>query len=374
MQIYVYSPDMQMLGIIEKIKSFVWTRRYWEAGSFELLTLFDSASNALLQEGNILIPQGSREAAEIQYRNIEKNRDGYDEIETQGKFLTHWLSRRLIIPAIENLEDTGQNLINTIVDKNCVTTESKRVLPFVLKTDEETISGDNILFSCDEYDNVLDTVTDLAQGSKIGYRMETDRGNGVHTFTVYKGADRSYGNASGNKPCVFSPEYDNILGQKYTVSTEKHRTTAYVTGEEKSGIVPTMVVVHPDEEGLARKELHIKASDVKKTYKDDRNVEHTLSNAEYKKALEDRGLEELEQNAVSQVFSSEINPYANLVYKKDYDLGDVVTCINSRWNLQVDARITEISESYEQGKGTQLSVSFGESLPSVYRQIKKMIK
>lgn len=68
-------------------------------------------------------------------------------------------------------------------------------------------------------------------------------------------------------------------------------------------------------------------------------------------------------------FSSFINTHANLRYKRDFDLGDRVTCINQRWKIRVDTRITEICESYESGKA-DLEITFGESLPTISAALK----
>ena len=81
----------------------------------------------------------------------------------------------------------------------------------------------------------------------------------------------------------------------------------------------------------------------------------------------------MEKFTISQAFSSEINSAANLTYREDFDLGDRVTCINKTWNVRIDARITEISETYEL-KGEGLEITFGESIPSLYKQIKNMAK
>lgn len=373
MQLYVYDSQMVMQGIVERITSLIWTRRYWEPGEFKLLIPFDSTHNELMQPGNIVIMHGDTEAAEIQYVSISKNLEGYEVIEAQGKFLTHWLSKRVIVTPLDNVSATAQALVQRIVNKNCVDTDADRVLPFTMHADE-TISGEDILYTSEPYANVLDSIVDIAQGSKIGFKMITDRASGDHEFSVYKGVDSTADNTAGNPPCIFSQEYDNVLEQQYTISTEKHKTTAYVTGEEVDDQDPVLVIVHDDQAGLSRKELYVGANDIKQTYKDDQGVEHTLTDAEYEQALEDRGLEKLEQYVVSQAFSSEINVGANLIYREDFDLGDRVTCINKTWNVRIDARITEVSEYYEAAKGDSLEITFGESIPSVYKQIKNMVK
>lgn len=371
MQLYVYSPQMEMLGVVEEITSLVWTRRYWEPGDFKLLVPFNDTHNKLLQENNIVIKHGDTEAAEIKYVSIRKNLEGFEVIEVHGKFLTHWINKRVIENQLANVSATAQNLIRRIVDENCITTSTARIIPNLSMADGPTIAGSKILYTSEIYANALDSIEDLAQGSKIGFRIDTDRSTGHHVFSVYKGVDSTENNSSGNPPCIFSQEYDNILEQEYSKSTEKYKNTAYVTGETKEDESFETVIVGAKNTGLSRNELYVSGGDIKQTYKDDDDKEVTMTDEEYRRALSDRGGEKLEQYPISQSFASEINVGANLVYRKDFDLGDRVTCFNKKWNVRIDARITEITESYEV-KGEGLEITFGESIPSLYKQIKNM--
>ena len=59
-----------------------------------------------------------------------------------------------------------------------------------------------------------------------------------------------------------------------------------------------------------------------------------------------------------ETFESKINIRSNLIYKEDFDLGDVVTCISKKWGITIDSRITEIEEVYEED-GFNVNVVFG---------------
>lgn len=371
MQLYVYSPQMEMLGVVEEITSLVWTRRYWEPGDFKLLVPFNDTHNKLLQENNIVIKHGDTESAEIQYVSISKNLEGFEIIEVQGKFLTQWIGKRVIEKPLANVSATAQNLIRRIVDENCVSTSAARKIPNLSMAKDQAIAGSKILYTSETYANALDAIVDLAQGSKIGFRINTDRSSGLHTFSIYKGVDSTENNSAGNPPCIFSQEYDNVLEQEYSKSTEKYKNTAYVTGETREDDSFETVIVNAGNTGLSRNELYVSGGDIKQTYKDDDDKEITMTDEEYRLALSDRGREKLEQYPISQSFASEINVGANLIYRKDFDLGDRVTCFNKKWNVRIDARITEITENYEV-KGAGLEITFGESIPSLYKQIKNM--
>ena len=55
-------------------------------------------------------------------------------------------------------------------------------------------------------------------------------------------------------------------------------------------------------------------------------------------------------------------PEVNFKYKRDYDLGDIVTVNKKAWGIKMEKRITEIQEVYENG-GFQIVPTFGNPLP-----------
>ena len=85
------------------------------------------------------------------------------------------------------------------------------------------------------------------------------------------------------------------------------------------------------------------------------------------------GASELEQYAETLSFASKINTHANLKYREDYDLGDRVTCVNKRWGIKINVRITEVMETYQQNI-EEIDITFGESLPALLTQIRQITK
>ncbi len=78
MELYVYNREMTLQGIVEKISSLIWTRRYWSCGEFKMLVPFTEEHAALLVKNNIIIKRGGKEAAEIKYIHITKNSQGLE--------------------------------------------------------------------------------------------------------------------------------------------------------------------------------------------------------------------------------------------------------------------------------------------------------
>lgn len=374
MELYVYSSEMELQGIVEKIASLIWTRRYWSCGEFKLLVPFTEEHSRMLVKNNIIMKRGDDEAAQIRYVSITKNSQGLEEIEVQGKFLIAWIGKRIIKKQIIT-NDTTQNILYRIVRENVTNpADTARKIPDVsIATDDEDTESGVIDYTSEQYTNAQLAAETAAKAAKMGIRMRTDARTGAHVFSVYEGRDLTAGNTAGNAPCIFSQEFDNIVEQEYTNSVENLKTTAFVGGEEKEGVARKVAEVGGSAAGLAREEVFINATDIVQEYEDDDGEQVTLTDTEYLALLSARGAEELEQYAETLSFGSKINTFANLIYRTDYDLGDRVTCVNKRWGIRIDVRITEIAETY-QNNVEEIDITFGESLPALLTQIRQITK
>ena len=374
MELYVYSSEMELQGIVEKIASLIWTRRYWSCGEFKLLVPFTEEHSRMLVKNNIIMKRGDDEAAQIRYVSITKNSQGLEEIEVQGKFLIAWIGKRIIKKQIIT-NDTTQNILYRIVRENVTNpADTARKIPDVsIATDDVDTESGVIDYTSEQYTNAQLAAETAAKAAKLGIRMRTDARTGAHVFSVYEGRDLTAGNTAGNAPCIFSQEFDNIVEQEYTNSVENLKTTAFVGGEEKEGVARKVAEVGGSAAGLAREEVFINATDIVQEYEDDDGTQVSLTDAEYLALLSARGAEELEQYAETLSFGSKINTFANLIYRTDYDLGDRVTCVNKRWGIRIDVRITEIAETY-QNNVEEIDITFGESLPALLTQIRQITK
>ena len=374
MELYVYSSDMVLQGIVEKIASLIWTRRYWTCGEFKLLVPFTEEHSRMLVKNNIIMKRGDDEAAQIRYVHITKNSQGLEEIEVQGKFLIAWIGKRIIKKQIIT-KDTTQSILYRIVRENVTSpTDSARKIPDVsIATDDSDTGSGTIDYTSEQYTNAQLAAETAAKAAKLGIRMRTDARTGAHVFSVYKGRDLTAGNTAGNAPCIFSQEFDNIVEQEYTNSIENLKTTAFVGGEEKEGVARKVAEVGGSAAGLTREEVFINATDIVQEYEEEGGEKVTLTDPEYLALLAARGAEELEQYTETLSFGSKVNTFANLIYRTDYDLGDRVTCVNKRWGIRIDVRITEIAETY-QNNVEEIDITFGESLPALLTQIRQITK
>lgn len=368
MDIYVYSTDMTLLGVVDEINSLMWTRRYWRCGEFSLLAPLNNRNISLLRLGRLIMRKGDDEAGQIQYIRISKDNSGMDTIEVQGKFVTHWLGTRLILTS-DTYSMATHTLLETLVSENMVSPDATaRKIPS-LAVRAGTVDDETLEYTTEIYSSLLDVCESRAQLAKIGFRIITDQDEGKHYFTTYKGLDRT-SSQSTNPPAIFSPDFDNVLSQEMTSSRENLATDAYIEGQTNEN-APRLIaeVSSGTYTGLERIECYYLASDIAQTVSNSDGTQKTIPDDKYIAMLAAKGASYLQSKIETNSFASTINPNALLKYKIDYDVGDRVTCINRQWGVTRDARITEATETWD-SSGPGLSITFGESLPTLSETLK----
>jgi hypothetical protein len=94
-----------------------------------------------------------------------------------------------------------------------------------------------------------------------------------------------------------------------------------------------------------RRELYVDASSIKS--KDDDNNIMTLS--AYTAALTTYGQAVLAEHALVETVEGEADGGGSLIYRRDYNVGDLCDIVLSDLGLVWSARITELDEVYEDG-------------------------
>ena len=85
MEVRIYNRDLYREGQIENQTSLIWTRKFYEPGTFELHAPITDENLSLLQPGNIVGKKGSDEALSLIHIYSVHNRKHYQ--------LTHLLEK-----------------------------------------------------------------------------------------------------------------------------------------------------------------------------------------------------------------------------------------------------------------------------------------
>lgn len=260
----------------------------------------------MLLKNRLIMKRGDTEAGEIRYKNIKKDLQGLDNIEVQGKFITGWIGKRIVLNQIITTDST-QNILRRIVSENVTSPAvTARKIPNVFIDDIPGLGSNVIEYASEPHINALLACETAAKAAELGFHIYADVKQKQYHFRIYKGMDLT-ADQTTNAPCVFSQEFDNILEQEYTNSVENLRSTAYVGGEEKQDVPRKVVEVGGAAAGLNRDEVFIKATDIRQTYRNDNGQQTTMSDAQYTNMLSQRGVTELEKYVETLSFAGKIN-------------------------------------------------------------------
>lgn len=332
-EIYVYTKNVELIGIIDFFSSLRWRRKYFEAGEFELHIPLNEQTVRFLTKDNLIVRSDSVEVGIIESFTINDNGDDGVNVIIYGRFLSSILERRIIKKKI-NFSGTYLTGERKILSE--MTPFSK------LKINDTTLKSDNVVFQC-SYKNVYEYLSSLAKLSTIAHRISLDIPNKKYIYENYQGLDRTE-NQSDNPRYEFSEDKSNIEVANYTYSAKTEKNYALVGGQgedENRILVETTSGVYTD---LDLREVFIDA-------KSDNQGDLSLS--EYKEALKTKGNESL----VDETVTLEVTVYVD-DYKKLWDLGDIVNIKKESWGITLKRRITEIEETIE-NNNQKVYVTFG---------------
>lgn len=339
MEVRIYGRNLFRIGQIENQTSLIWTRKFYEPGTFELHAPITDENLYMLQEGNIIGKKGSDEAGIIE--DIEKEEsDIKNEITVKGRFLSSYMDRRLIKKTVNfsgYIEVAMRQLYSGCIPIPLVELGS---LNGFTERAEFQVTMKNLL----AYENKL------SRAGAIGFRYRPDFVNHKIIFETYQGKNRAL-NQHENNRVIFSEDYNNLNNAIYKYNSQNLKTFAIVGGQGE-GDARTYYELGGGE-GYDLREVFVDAKDI--------NPEG-MTAAQYKAALLQRAQETLNESIVSESLECETEAAINFTYKEDYDLGDIVTVKKKKWNLYMNQRITELSEVYEYG-GMTVVPTFGDPLP-----------
>ena len=347
-----------LLGIVDTAKSIIWRSVFFGVGDFEIYVQASPEIVALLQVGNLVTRPNDNDVAIVESIKIsDDSRDGC-MITATGRMAKCILERRLVYnlsgsvntPTI--LQGNVENAARQLVEENAIDCkfDSRRNIPQLilgdLWNDWHEIVDENGLpaqkqVSCE---NLLTCTDALLQEYGLGAKVILDADAGKLCYVVYSGIDRSWSNAEGNDPVVFSKEYDNLTSSDYEYDTTKEKNVALIGGAGDD-VDRFFSIIAGWQEGLHRREMWIDAKSMNRKYKDADNVEHTYPASEYRAMLNAVGNQKLIASPAKETFDGTIDiQNSRWQYNVDFALGDVVTMQNDDIGKYINVRMLEVLE------------------------------
>lgn len=360
--IRIFDKNLNFIGEVDNFTSLFYIRRWNKYGEFEFHV--SKFNNELLRRGNFIIVDNDPNRSGI-IEHIEISEEQGQDIKIKGYGLLYILSHRITIPPLGQAEHLFnskriEEIIYELVEKNAIDTESlvnignksidSRKIPY-LCIEKEKHNGEIINFKT-RYKNLLDELNDLSNLSGFGLTVDLNySGNGNSLiFRVLRGKDLTVENIDNNQPQIFSVDYDNVRSQSYICSNIGYKNCAYVAGKG-NGIDRILQIVNGESLGIDRREIIVDAKDI-----------------EGKAELIKKGQIELKE-------ASQISTYECVVdstgYRKNWDLGDVVTTVNKRYGIKINSVVTEIKEIYE-SDGVKVEPTFGTIIQTTKDKIEKV--
>lgn len=120
--------------------------------------------------------------------------------------------------------------------------------------------------------------------------------------------------------------------------------------------------------GLSRREIWIDARDLQS----DSDPDNPLTPEEYRAVLTNRGKGKLAEKQLVRSFSSKVRTYdSTYQIGEDYQTGDIITVIDERLGLTVDAVVQAVERSV--GKDDDLVLTFGYGQPTVFDKLARKV-
>lgn len=346
------------IGTIDDYISFIWTRRYYAPGDFELCVAINDSNCSLLKKDYYIMRDDADDVGIIERVSRSFDADGKQVMVASGRFLVSILARRIIANQIQ-VSGTVENCVKQLINVSAINPSiSARKIPGLQfgeftnhsATMQQQFTGQNL----------LEAVQDICKNYETGMRIKLTDDN-KFSFYLYDGVDRSY-NQDANPYVVFSNEYDNLESSQYEESYQSIVTDVLVAGEGEGEQRKTVWAHKSVNSGLSRYEL----------YQDARNAstnDGEISESVYYAQLKEEGFEQI--TSITQAFAGEVN-WNNYDLGSDVDIGDIVVIENTRWQIGMNARIVEIIESVnESGVYSAIptfapSIDYGEADNNAY--------
>ncbi|RKJ40211.1 hypothetical protein D7X94_08680 [Acutalibacter sp. 1XD8-33] len=367
----VYSPALELLGILEGCRSLVYEEKAFSSGSFTLESLITPEILSLIKPDRIIwFREGA--AGIVELIQQQESREG-PYITVKGSLLTGILGRRILWGRYD-LKGTAAECMARLVDDSCIHPTRgdgpARVLPG-LKMAEPQPAGDGVpaLRAQKTGGTLLEALEELGEAGATAFGVEFSPKEPELRFWTRAGVDRTAGQTQRD-PVLFSTELDDVLEAEYSCSSAGYRNVALVAGEGEGPDRIYLTAAEPGGEaaGFSRRELWVDARDLQRG---EEGSEDRLTPEEYAEVLLTRGGEKLAENPLAESFQATVRT-VDPTYRlgRDFLLGDRITVEDRRLGIRADAVATAVRYGISrEGESQELTLGYGQ--PTIYEKLSR---
>lgn len=242
----VYTPGLELVGMLEVQRSVIWEEKAFSAGSFSVESLITGEARALLVPENIIWIEGQT-AGIIEHIDQQAGKDG-PYITVKGPNLTGILGRRILWGKYD-LSGTVPAIMRRLVEDCCIhptrgDAEARKIPNLVLAEDNPQ-DGSSVRAQ-KTGGTLLEALEELGEAYGVAFGVRFNPEIPRMEFWVRPSADRSV-RQNVNEPVFYSTELDDVLSSEYTYHSSKYRNIALVAGEGE-GANRVMITVEGEDE------------------------------------------------------------------------------------------------------------------------------
>lgn len=331
MNIKLLNSRFQVIAVVDQYTSLMWCKRYYDNGALDLEIEANAENIDLFKKNFYIIRDDDDTIYRIEGIELETDENGDDKLIIGGVDCKAILSQRITWGQVFVRNTTVENFINEMIKANITQPTNSRRKISNFRTDIPVLTTDRTTRQS-TYEDIGEKVIELCKENRLGSRVYLD-GDGNFVFTMYRGKDLSL-SQDVNPRIVFSHDFENLFSSKYTFDSSEYKNAALIGGEGEGADRKLRDI--GDTSGLERREMFVDAS---RANSDGGDL------VDYYAALIAEGKEALAETANVASFEGEVDA-GSYEYKRDYNLGDIVTVIN-KYGMMVDARIVEIIETWD---------------------------
>lgn len=324
MELLIMDTNFEAVSVLDTFESLIWTDRLAKSGDFELFATTDPESIKYLKQDYYLWNDSSDHMMIVEDIRTKTDTENGSRLIVTGRSLEQMLDRRIVYGQISlsgNLQDAVLFLLTQCIINP--TDSDRKISNFIFEASTDTKITSLTLEAQYTGDDLYTVITAICSAANIGFKITLNDQN-QFVFKLYAGTDRSY-NQEIVPYVIFSPNYENIINSNYAESKKAYKNVALIAGEGEGTDRKWSSVGSGT--GINRREIFTDARDISSSVD-----EGTLTDAEYKVLLDQRGKETLAKNIATTAFDSEVEATRMFKYNQDFFIGDIIQIENEFGN------------------------------------------
>lgn len=237
----VYTPALELVGMLEIQSSVIWEEKAFTAGSFSIESLITNETRTILVPENIIWIEGDT-AGIIEHIDQKAGEDG-PYITVKGRTLTGILDRRILWGQY-NLSGSVPDIMRYLVSDCCINPTrgdaEARKIPGLVLEDYHAFGSETVQLQ-KTGGTLLEALETLGEAYNVAFGVRFNPRVPQMEFWCRPGTNRSI-HQNTNDPVFYSTELDDVLKSEYTYDSSRYRNIALVAGEGEGSDRKTVVV------------------------------------------------------------------------------------------------------------------------------------